>query len=53
MMSDKVFFIGTIILILAMILAIFIYMVAPEAYMAEECREYYTSSTKICNGGLT
>lgn len=52
-MTEKAMFYGVIILILAMILAIFIYMVAPEAYMAEECREYYTSSTRICNGGLT
>jgi hypothetical protein len=52
-MTEKEMFYGVIILILAMILAIFIYMVAPEAYMAEECREYYTSSTRICNGGLT
>ena len=52
-MTEKAMFYGVIILILAMILAIFIYMVAPEQYMSEVCREYYTSSTKICNGGLT
>ena len=52
MMSDRALFYGIIILVLAMILAIFIYVVAPEAYMVEECREHYTASTKICNGGL-
>ena len=52
MMSDRLFLFGLIALILAMILAIFIYVVAPEAYMVEECREHYTASTKICNGGL-
>jgi len=51
-MTEKAMFYGVIILILAMILAIFIYMVAPEQYMTEACREHYTSSTKIC-GDLT
>ena len=52
-MSDHTFYWGLVILVSLFILAIFIYMVAPEAYMAEECREHYTSSTRICNGGLT
>ena len=47
-----VHFMGVTILILAMILAIFIYMVAPEQYMSEVCRERIDASTKICNGGF-
>ena len=53
MMSDHTFFWGLIILVSTFILVIFIYMVSPEAYMVEECRENMTSSTKICNGGYT
>ena len=51
MMSDQTFFYGLVFLICMLILAILIYMVAPEAYMEEQCRELYNASTKICNGG--
>ena len=50
-LNDHTFFTGLIILVSLFILAILIYMVAPEAYMEEQCRESYTSSTRICNGG--
>ena len=52
MMSDHAFFWGIILLVSLFILAIFIYMVAPEQYMTEVCREHMDASTKICNRGL-
>ena len=53
MMSDHTFFWGLIILVSVLILVILIYMVSPEAYMEEQCREHMNASTKICNGGYT
>jgi hypothetical protein len=52
MMNDNTLFIGLIVLIFAMLLAIIIYMIAPEQYMPEVCREHIDASTKICNGGF-
>jgi len=51
LLNDHTFFTGLVILVCLFILAILIYMVAPEAYMEEQCRENFTASTKICNGG--
>jgi hypothetical protein len=52
MMNDDTLFIGLIVLIFAMLLAIIIYMIAPEQYMTEVCREHLDASTKICNRGF-
>ena len=52
MMNDNTLFIGLIVLIFAMLLAIIIYMISPEQYMPEVCREHIDASTKICNGGF-
>ena len=53
MMSDHTFFWGLIILVSVLILVILIYMVSPEAYIEEQCREHMNASTKRCNGGYT
>ena len=51
LLNDHTFFTGLVIFVCLFILVILIYMVAPEAYMEEQCREHYNASTRICNGG--
>ena len=52
MMNENTLHIGLIILMLTMLLVIIIYMITPEQYMPEVCREHIDASTKICNGGF-
>ena len=51
-MNEHTLHIGLIILMLTMLLVIIIYMTGAEVDMVEKCREFISSSTKICNGGL-
>ena len=52
MTSEHTIHIGLIILMLTMLLVIIIYMIGAEVDMVEKCREFISSSTKICNGVL-
>jgi len=51
-MNENTLYIGLIISMLTILLGIIIYMIAPEQYMPEVCREHIDASTKICNGGF-